>query len=93
MARYFVKVTAGVRTVSLLIILSPEQLCSALLDVVKKRLPTVAPKLSLVNTDGVQISLHLGTEDGPILDLEDLLADVLPGSDNTVYAVINVSQT
>ena len=91
MARYTVKVAAGGRTASLLIVLSPSQLCSALLDTVKNRLPTLTTKLALTNVDQLHITLHLDAEDGPMLDLEDLLSDVLPDPKETVYAVINVS--
>ncbi len=91
MARFIVNAIAGTRSASLLIIISPSDLCSVLLDAIKKRLPTVASRLSLTDTANLQISLHLNHMDGPILDLEDLLSDVFNGTEQTVYAVINVS--
>lgn len=91
MTRYVVKVAAGERTVSLLVVLSSSQLCSALLDAVKARLPTVASKLGLTDTDNLQITLHLNEIDGPILDFEDLLCDVIHYSDEVCFAVIQVS--
>ena len=92
MARYTVKVAAGERRASLLVVLSPSQLCSALLSSVTSRLPSVATRLGLSDVKGAQITLHLNTDDGPMLDVEDLLSDVLPNADETVYAVIDVSR-
>ncbi|KAI4653099.1 hypothetical protein J4E85_010971 [Alternaria conjuncta] len=83
MARYTVKVVAGSRTVSLLVVLSPSQSCSALLDKVRSRLPDFS-----VPAHGTQIILRLDTQFGPVLDLDDLLSDVLPNTDETVYAVV-----
>lgn len=91
MTRYVVKVAAGERTASLLVVLSSSQLCLALLDAVKARLPTVAAKLGLSNTANLRITLHLDDADGPILDLEDLLSDVLPNEKEVCFAVIDVS--
>ncbi|KAI4936692.1 hypothetical protein J4E86_011309 [Alternaria arbusti] len=85
MARYTVTVAGGERRASLLIVLSPSQLCSALRDRVKSRLPD----LGLTAAKGAQITLHLNTEDGPMLDVEDLLSDVLPNAEETVYAVVH----
>ena len=87
MARYTVTVAAGERRASLLVVLSPSQLCSALRDRVKSRLPD----LGLTAAKGAHITLHLNTEDGPMLDVEDLLSDVLPNAEETVYAVVHVS--
>jgi hypothetical protein len=92
MARYVVIVTAGDRTASLLVILSPSQLCSALVDAVKARLAPIASKLNLSISDNSTITLHLGNSDGPILDPEDLLSDVLPDANEVCYAVIEVSR-
>lgn len=91
MARYVVKVASGGQTASLLVVLSPSQLCSALLDTIRTRLPTIASKLGLAITNDLDISLHLDSEDGPLLDTEDLLSDVLPSAKGTIYAVITVS--
>jgi hypothetical protein len=92
MARYVVKVTADDRTASLLVILSPSQLCSALIDAVKARLASIASKLNLSVSDNLTITLHLENADGPILDPEDLLSDVLPDANEVCYAVIEVSR-
>ena len=91
MARYTIKVASGGQTASLLVVLSPDQLCSALVDAIRKRLPTIASKLNLATTNNLHINLHLDKEDGPMLDAEDLLSNVLPGADETVFAVIEVS--
>ncbi|KAF9695209.1 hypothetical protein EKO04_006853 [Ascochyta lentis] len=90
MARYIVKVASGGQTASLLVVLSPSQLCSALVDMIKTRLPTVASKLRLTTTNELHIALHLDSEDGPMLDTEDLLSDVLPDAKGTVYAVVSL---
>jgi hypothetical protein len=90
MARYTVNVAAGERRASLLVVLSPSQLCSALQNSVTSRLPALANKLNLTDTKAVQMTLHLNTEDGPMLDVEDLLSDVLPDPNEAVYAVIEV---
>jgi len=87
MARYTVKVAAGERRASLLVVLSPSQLCSALHDRIASRLPA----LGLTAVEAAQVTLHLNTEDGPMLDVEDLLSDVLPNAEETVYAVVHVS--
>jgi hypothetical protein len=92
MARYVVIVTAGDRTASLLVILSPSQLCLALVDAVKARLAPIASKLNLCISDSLTITLHLGNSDGPILDPEDLLSDVLPDANEVCYAVVEVSR-
>jgi hypothetical protein len=91
MARYTVNVAAGGRRASLLVVLSSSQLCSALHDSVTSRLPALATKLGLTDAKQPQITLHLERDDGPMLDLEDLLSDVLPDPKETVYAVIDVS--
>ena len=91
MARYIVKVASGGQTANLLVVLSPNQLCSALLSAIRTRLPTVASKLGLAATNNHHITLHLDTEDGPLIDTEDILSTVLPGAKETVYAVIEVS--
>ena len=91
MARYIVKVTSNGQTASLLIVLSPSHLCSVLVDIIHSRLPTVASKLGLAATNGLHITLHLNSEDGPVIDTENLLSDVLPDATETVYAVITVS--
>ena len=91
MARYVVKVASGGQTASLLVVLSPSQLCSALMDTIRTRLPAVASKLGLATTNGLHINLHLDSEDGPMLDTKNLLSDVLPDAKVTVYAVIDVS--
>ena len=88
MARYTVTVAAGERRASLLVVLSPSQLYSTLHDRVTSRLPA----LGLIAAEGAQIMLHLNTEDGPMLDVEDLLSDVLPNAEETVYAVVHVSR-
>jgi hypothetical protein len=92
MARYVVKVTASDLTASLLVILSPSQLCSALVDAVKARLASIASKLNLSISDNLTITLHLENADGPILDPEDLLSDVLPDANEICHAVIEVSR-
>jgi hypothetical protein len=91
MARYIVKVASGGRTASLLVVLSPDQLCSALLDAIQTRLPAIASKLGLAATNNPHITLHLETEDGPLIDTEDILSTVLPNAKEMVYAVIEVS--
>ena len=91
MARYIVKIASNGQTASLLVVLSPSQLCSALLDTIQTRLPTVASKLGLGTTEGLHISLHLDSEDGPLIDTKNLLSDVLPNATETVFAVIAVS--
>jgi len=91
MARYTVTVAAGGCRASLLVVLSLSQLSSALLDSVTSRLPSLATKLGLSDAKGAQIALHLNAEDGPMLNVEDLLSDVLPNAEETVYAVIDVS--
>ncbi|KAF1833256.1 hypothetical protein BDW02DRAFT_599244 [Decorospora gaudefroyi] len=93
MARYIVSVAAGGRRATLLVVLSPSQLCSALFDTVKSRLPTLANKLAIVSTrDIMKITLHLNAEDGPLLDVEDLLSDVLPDPKKVVFAVVDTEQ-
>ncbi|KAF1351667.1 hypothetical protein EJ07DRAFT_168877 [Lizonia empirigonia] len=88
MARYIVKVESGRQTASLLLVLSPSQLCSALLDTVKSRLPTVASQLELTTLSDLHITLHLNSERGPMLDIKDLLSDILPDAQGTIYAVV-----
>ncbi|KAG9196252.1 hypothetical protein G6011_01373 [Alternaria panax] len=78
MARYILNVAAGGRRASLLVVLSPSQVSSVLHDSVKSRLPALATKLGLTDAKQSQIALNLNAEDGPMLDLEDLLSDVLP---------------
>ncbi|CAN9388920.1 unnamed protein product [Alternaria sp. RS040] len=92
MARYTVNVAGGGRRASLLVVLSPYQLCSALHDRVKSRLPALATKLGLTDAKQPQITLHLERNDGPMLDLEDLLSDVLPDPKETVYAVVDIHE-
>lgn len=91
MARYIVKVASGGRTASLLVVLPSDQPCSALLSAIQTRLPAVASKLGLAATNNHHITLHLETEDGPLIDTEDTLSTVLPKAKETVYAVIEVS--
>jgi hypothetical protein len=91
MARYTVNVAAGDRRASLLVVLSPSQLCSALLNTVKSRLPPLSSKFGITDAKNARVTLHLNTEDGPMLDLEDLLSDCLPDPKEVVYAVIDVS--
>jgi len=90
MARYVVNVVSGGQTVSLLFVHSPSQLCSELLDNVRTRLPTVASKLGLTTTSSLAISLHADGADGPMVDVEYLLGDVLPDSKDPIFAVIEV---
>ncbi|KAI8940672.1 hypothetical protein NX059_001942 [Plenodomus lindquistii] len=91
MARYAVTIVAGERRVSVLIVHSPDELCSALIDTVKLRVASLHHKLALPDATDLQVALHLDTEDGPLIDPEDLLSDVLPGgATETVYAVINI---
>ncbi|KAH6622099.1 hypothetical protein C7974DRAFT_216154 [Boeremia exigua] len=92
MARRIVKVMFGGQAASLLVVLSSSQLCSALADTVRTRLPTIASKLGLATTDGLHISLHLESETGPMLDPEDLLCDVLLDTKETICAVIVQAQ-
>ncbi|KAJ4303177.1 hypothetical protein N0V90_002070 [Kalmusia sp. IMI 367209] len=84
MARYTVSVALpDGRVMRLLIVLSPKQLCSALLHKIKGRLST----LSHADPDA-DIQLHLNSADGPVLDTEDLLGDVLSGPGDSIFAVI-----
>jgi hypothetical protein len=93
MPRYVVNVTvSGGRHASLLVVLPSSQTCSFLLDTVRSRLPTLARRLGLTDTTTVRITLHLTTEDGPMLDTSDLLSDVLPDSKGSIFAVIHVSR-
>ncbi|KAF7673903.1 hypothetical protein GT037_007669 [Alternaria burnsii] len=92
MARYTVNVAARGRRASLLVVLSPSQLCSALHDRVKSRLPALATKLGLTDAKQPQITLHLERNDGPMLNLEELLSDVLPDPKETVYAVVDIHE-
>ncbi|KAJ8116748.1 hypothetical protein OPT61_g1881 [Boeremia exigua] len=92
MARYVVEVTAGGQTASLLVVLSPSHLCSVLVDTVRTRLPTIASRLGLATTNDLHISLHLDSDTGPLIDVEDLLSDALPDAKETVYAVIGQTQ-
>ncbi|KAF2114818.1 hypothetical protein BDV96DRAFT_575954 [Lophiotrema nucula] len=90
MARYVVKVVAGGRTASLLVVLSPSALVSALIDKVKDRLPGLNLGVDTVQ-DG-ELVLHLDAADGPILDNEDLLEDALPDPKaETLFAVIGIA--
>jgi hypothetical protein len=91
MARYTVNVAAGDRRASLLVVLSPSQLCSALLNTVKSRLPPLSSKLGITDAKNARVTLHLNAEDRPMLNLEDLLSDCLPDPKEVVYAVIDVS--
>jgi len=92
MARYTVSVAAGGRKASLLVVLSPSQLCSALHDSIRSRLPTLADALGITDIKEPRITLHLKGEDGPMLDIEDLLSDVLPNPEEIVHAIIDVSR-
>jgi uncharacterized protein YegL len=86
MARYAVQVVVpDGRTFRLLIILSPGEQCSALRDKVKSRISAL--NLGLTSAD-VEINLHLDASDGPLLDTEDLLSDVLPDATDKVYAIV-----
>lgn len=91
MARYIVKIAFGGRSASLLVVLSSNQLCSTLVDPIRHRLPTIATKLDLATVDDLSISLHLDTEDGPLIDTEDLLSNFLTDTKEIIYAVIEVS--
>ena len=87
MARYIVQVvTPDGRTISLLIVLSPDQLCAALRDKIKSRLRDINLALTSPAAD---ITLHLNAVDGPLLDTEDLLSDVLTNDKDVVYAAIS----
>jgi hypothetical protein len=91
MARYTVNVVAaGGRKASLLVVLSPSQLCSAMLHTVKSRLPPLSSKFGLADAKSAHITMHINAEDGPILDIEDLLSDCLLDPKEIVYAVIDV---
>jgi hypothetical protein len=74
-SRYTVKFVSGERRSSLLVLLSPSQPCSALIDAVKKRVPEIT---------GTDATLYLDEADGPQLYAEDTLADVLPGAKEPV---------
>jgi len=73
-------------TLSLLVALSPSQLCAALRDKIRSRLPGLRLGLTAPDAD---VTLHLDAADGPILDTEDLLSDVLTNDKDVVYAVIS----
>ena len=87
-ARYTVKFAAGERRGSLLVLLSPTQPCSVLIDVVKTRVPGLN-----ADVNGCDATLHLEDVDGPELCPEDALFDVLPGAKETVVVVFKVSST
>ncbi|KAH9872904.1 hypothetical protein J1614_005299 [Plenodomus biglobosus] len=91
MARYTVHVVAGECHVSLLIVHSPDRLCSSLIETIKLRAASLQSNLALPDAENLQVTLHLSTEDGPLIDPEDLLSDVLPGATEAVYAVIEVN--
>lgn len=91
MARYTIIVAAGKHTASLLIVLSQSKHCSDLLDAIIKRLPSLSVKLNLQDVDDGNITLHLGSQNGPLFDPKDLLSDVLPDSCETIYATLHVS--
>ncbi|KAL1608137.1 hypothetical protein SLS60_003076 [Paraconiothyrium brasiliense] len=84
MARYTVAVVLpNGQSTRLLIVLSPEHLCSALIDKIKSRISGLNPAVS----HGT-FTLRLNAADGPILDPEDLLRDALPDAIDVVFAVI-----
>ncbi|KAA8625902.1 hypothetical protein PtrSN002B_006033 [Pyrenophora tritici-repentis] len=89
MESYTVRVIAEGRSQRLLVVLSPSQLCSALVDSVRSQLPTLTTSLQLSDTKDYQISLHFTAEDGPRLNMEDLLSDTLPDPREVVYAVVD----
>lgn len=74
MARYIVEVSSDGRTASILVVLSPSALVSALRDKIIERLPNL--KIG-VNSSNVELTMHLGVVDGPIIDQEDLLSDAI----------------
>lgn len=78
MARYVVKVVVGGRTASVLVVLPDTALVLALVDKIKVRLPRL--KLGVTSTTDLELTLRINEADGPILDTEDLLSDVLPDS-------------
>lgn len=84
MARYPVTVALpnGQVATRLLVVLSPDQLCSAMLEKVKNRYPTDLP-----------ITLHLNSADGPILDAEDSLGDTIIEASDAIFAVLGTSET
>ena len=84
MARYPVTVALpnGQVATRLLVVLSPDQLCSAMLEKVKNRYPTDLP-----------ITLHLNSADGPILDAEDSLSDTITEASDAIFAVLGASET
>ncbi|KAJ4353723.1 uncharacterized protein N0V89_005453 [Didymosphaeria variabile] len=85
MARYTVTVVQpSGRLTRLLIVLSPEQLCSDLVDKIESRISSLNPAASYGT-----FTLRLNTADGPILDPEDLLLDALPDAIDVVFAVID----
>ncbi|KAF2824079.1 hypothetical protein CC86DRAFT_421855 [Ophiobolus disseminans] len=86
-ARYTVKFVAGEQRGSLLVLLSPSQLCSALVDAVKKRVPDLNARVGNINA-----TLHLEEPDGPELDLEDVLSDILPGAKETVVVIFQIQK-
>jgi hypothetical protein len=85
MARYIVRaVSPDGRTIPIVVVLSPDQLCSGLVEKIKSRLQGSDPGCDL---SGSSIALHLGSLDGPSIDSEDLLGDALEPKD-VVYTVI-----
>jgi hypothetical protein len=76
MARYVVKIVVGGRTASVLVVLPNTAPVLALVDKIKARLPGL--RLGVTSTTDIELTLHINEADGPILDTEDLLSDVLP---------------
>lgn len=91
MASRIVIVAAGRHAASLSVTIDSSQLCAALVESVKDHLPALLSKLDLTSADSINISLHRDSTNGPALDTESLLSDVLPDVTEMVYAVINVS--
>ncbi|PZD25093.1 hypothetical protein A1F97_07973 [Pyrenophora tritici-repentis] len=90
MESYTVRVIAEGRSQRLLVVLSPSQLCSALVDSVRSQLPTLTTSLQLSDTKDYQISLHFTAEDGPRLNMEDLLSDTLPDPREVVETTLRI---
>jgi hypothetical protein len=93
MARYTVKFVAGERRGSLLVVLSPTQPCSALIDAVITRLSSPKGPEGLAYLSQSDATLHLEEPDGPMLYLADILSDVLPDAKETVVVVFQVNGT
>ncbi|KAF2789615.1 hypothetical protein K505DRAFT_341133 [Melanomma pulvis-pyrius CBS 109.77] len=88
MARYVVNVVAAGRTTSILVILSSSAIVLSLVDKIKARLPSL--NLGITSDTNLELTLHINAPDGPILDEEDLLSDILPDSTKEqLFAVVN----